>query len=81
MLVTLHTGVSALLGGIPMIRLLTFGTLRLFKDGQEVTLPVQRRARTALLVYLAVNRELTRAQAMTVFWPDSDEHKTRHALS
>jgi DNA-binding SARP family transcriptional activator/TolB-like protein len=46
-----------------------------------VALPVQRRARAALLVYLAIERDVSRAQVLSVFWPESSEDKARHALS
>ncbi len=62
-------------------RLITLAGLRLIRNDHEVALPVQRRARAALLVYLAVERDVSRGQVMSVFWPESSEERARHALS
>jgi DNA-binding SARP family transcriptional activator/TolB-like protein len=63
------------------IHLATLGQLKVLKDGQEIALPVQRRVRAALLVYLGIERDVSREKVASVFWPDSDEDKARHALS
>jgi DNA-binding SARP family transcriptional activator/TolB-like protein len=63
------------------IHLATLGQLKVFKDEQEILLPVQRRVRAALLVYLAMERDVSREKIASVFWPDSGEDKARHALS
>ena len=63
------------------LHLVTLGQLKVIRDGREIPLPVQRRVRVALLVYLAIEREVTREKLASVFWPDSEEEKARHALS
>jgi DNA-binding SARP family transcriptional activator/tRNA A-37 threonylcarbamoyl transferase component Bud32 len=57
------------------------GGLQFSRDGAPIALPSQRRIRTALAVYLAIEREVTRERVLSVFWPDSTEENARHALS
>jgi DNA-binding SARP family transcriptional activator/Tfp pilus assembly protein PilF len=62
------------------IRLTTLGGLRVVCDDRELDwLPAQR-ARAALLVYMAVERRVSRASVATVFWPDSTEARARQSL-
>jgi DNA-binding SARP family transcriptional activator len=62
------------------VRLSTLGGVRCFLDEQElVDLPNQR-IRCALLVYLAVEREVKREAIQNLFWSDRDEEKGRAAL-
>jgi len=63
------------------LHLTTLGQLRLEKDGSEVPLPVQRRLRAAVLVFFAVERDVSRERTVSVFWPDSTEKDARHSLS
>jgi DNA-binding SARP family transcriptional activator len=64
-----------------VIRLLTLGAPACFVDDVDlVELPVQK-TRFALLVYLAIERNVSRDDAATMFWGDSSEERARHALS
>jgi DNA-binding SARP family transcriptional activator/tetratricopeptide (TPR) repeat protein len=62
------------------IRLTTFGGLRVVSDEGELDFLLGQRSRAALLVYLGVEREVSRDSLLTVFWPESDEESARHAL-
>ncbi len=64
-----------------MIRIDVLGAPRCFVADRELAeLPAQR-IRFALLVYLAVERNVARDEASGLFWPDSSEERARHALS
>lgn len=63
------------------IKIVTLGALRCYRDGEEIeSLPAQR-LRFGLLVHLAVERETSRDAVMSLFWPERDTEKARHALS
>lgn len=62
------------------IRLQTFGGLRLTLDDAPLDGLLNRRSRTALFVYLAVERKVSRESLVKVFWPDSERASARHAL-
>jgi DNA-binding SARP family transcriptional activator/TolB-like protein len=63
------------------IRLDTLGTLRTFRDGQELErLPAQP-VRCAVLLYLAMEREAPRETVLGMFWPDSSPEQARHTLN
>ena len=63
------------------IRIGVLGAPRCFANGQELTeLPAQK-TRFALLVYLAIERNVSRDAVAAFFWPDSDDDRARHALS
>jgi DNA-binding SARP family transcriptional activator/TolB-like protein len=65
---------------MPHLRLLTLGPPRVVHRGIELTdLPTQR-LRYALLVYLATEGEVAREAALSMFWPDRDPARARHAL-
>jgi DNA-binding SARP family transcriptional activator/TolB-like protein len=62
------------------LRLLTLGSPRVFRGHDElVDLPAQR-LRFALLVYLAVEGVVARELVLSLFWPDRDAARARHAL-
>jgi DNA-binding SARP family transcriptional activator len=63
------------------IEIRTLGDLAVFLDGAEVEEFVAQPVRTALLVFLAVEREATRESAMALLWPERDSARARHALS
>jgi TolB-like protein/two-component SAPR family response regulator len=63
------------------IEIRTLGRLGIFLDGAEVEEFAAQPVRTALLVYLALEREATRESAMALVWPDRDSGRARHALS
>lgn len=62
------------------IQLVTFGGLRVFNDGRELASLVSQRARTALFVYLTIERRVSREALIALFWPESEPQKARHAL-
>ena len=62
------------------IRLETLGGLRAHDGEVELHWLQGQRIRAALLIYLAVERNVSRAVLTTMFWPESDEENARHAL-
>jgi DNA-binding SARP family transcriptional activator len=62
------------------IELVTFGGLHVLDDEGELDWLAGQHTRAALLVYLAVERRVSRETLMTVFWPESDAENARHAL-
>lgn len=62
------------------IELVTFGGLHILDDESELDWLAGQRSRAALLVYLAVERRVSRETLTTVFWPESDAENARHAL-
>jgi DNA-binding SARP family transcriptional activator/TolB-like protein len=63
------------------LRLTTLGTPRVFyRDGVELAELPSQRLRFALLVYLAAEGEATRDSILSMFWPDRDPARSRHAL-
>lgn len=63
-----------------VIELVTFGGLHILDDDGELDWLAGQRTRAALLVYLAVERRVSREALTTVFWPESDAENARHAL-
>jgi DNA-binding SARP family transcriptional activator len=63
------------------IQIVTFGGLRaVHDDNGELDWLLSQHSRAALLVYLAVERRVSRDSLTTVFWPESDAENARHAL-
>lgn len=63
------------------IRLVTLGVPACHVGNQELAdLPAQK-ARFALLLHIAVERNVSRDEVAALFWPESDEERARHALS
>jgi TolB-like protein/DNA-binding SARP family transcriptional activator/tetratricopeptide (TPR) repeat protein len=63
------------------IRLYTLGTLRCTVGDRDLEeLPAQR-LRAAVLVYVAVERDVTREALASLLWPESTDDRARHALS
>jgi DNA-binding SARP family transcriptional activator len=62
------------------IELVTFGGLHILDDEGELDWLAGQRSRAALLVYLAIERRVSREALTTVFWPESDAENARHAL-
>jgi DNA-binding SARP family transcriptional activator len=62
------------------IRLLTLGRFEAYADDAELDWLPSQRLRAALLVYLAVERHVSRDVLRALFWPDSNEKGARHAL-
>jgi len=62
------------------IHLRTLGGLRVRHDGDEIDWLLRQRLRAALLVYLALERRVSRESLITVFWPESSGGNARHAL-
>src|SRR5436190_19841982 len=63
------------------VRIVTLGDLHCYVGEQENTVLPAQRLRCALLVYLAYEREASRDVAMSVFWPERDTDRARHAMS
>jgi DNA-binding SARP family transcriptional activator len=62
------------------IELVTFGGLHILDDEGELEWLAGQRSRAALLVSLAIERQVSREALTTVFWPESDAENARHAL-
>lgn len=63
------------------IRIRTLGPLSFEADGKELPELLERPVRAAVLVLLAVERELSREQLLGLLWPDSSPDHARHALN
>lgn len=62
------------------IRLTTLGAVRVHSGNAELTdLPAQR-LRFALLLFLAAERDVSREEVVSMFWPDRDLGRGKHAL-
>ncbi len=64
-----------------MIRVEALGGLRVLRDGAERRTLPGKLVRAALLVILAIEREVSRERVCLLLWPDSAPDKGRHALS
>ena len=62
------------------VQLITFGGLHVVSDTGELDWLLAQHARAALLVYLAVERRVSRESLIAFFWPESDAENARHAL-
>ena len=62
------------------IQLITFGGLHVLRDGAELDRLASQRSRAALLIYLTIERSVSRESLMAMFWPESDAENARHAL-
>lgn len=62
------------------LHLRTLGPLQCTFNGSVTDLPRQH-IRCALLILLACERQIPRARALSILWPDSDSKSARHALS
>jgi DNA-binding SARP family transcriptional activator/TolB-like protein len=62
------------------IEIVTLGGLHVLDDEGELEWLSGQRSRSALLVYLAVERRASREGITAVFWPESDTESARHAL-
>jgi len=63
------------------IQIKTLGFLEIRSDLQEMTGFLDQPVRTALLIHLAVEREVTREGVMGLLWPDHDPDRARHTLN
>jgi len=63
------------------IRIETLGGLRVFQEGRESSRISRRPTRAALLVYLAVERDVTRDVVLGTLWSRLDPERARHALN
>jgi DNA-binding SARP family transcriptional activator len=66
-----------------MIQLVTFGPPSVVSDdGTRLTALVRQPKRLGLLVYIAASerRHVRRDELLSVFWPESDEHRARNCL-
>src|SRR5689334_20480492 len=67
-------------GGQVGIQLVTLGGLRAFDGVRELESLLAQRSRAALLVYLTMERRVSRDVLTAMFWPESDADNARHAL-
>lgn len=66
-----------------MLRLTTFGGLRLARDRETLTGAATQRRRLAILAVLGVagERGVTRDKLQALLWPESDTERARHVLN
>src|SRR5262245_19622106 len=64
-----------------MIRVEALGGLRILVNGEESVPLAKQRLKSALLVYLAVERSCMREALIGTFWPDREPERARHVLS
>jgi DNA-binding SARP family transcriptional activator len=62
------------------IRLRTLGSFSMELDGIPQPGRSGQPLRNALLLLLALDREITRESAMALLWPESDDERARQAL-
>jgi len=62
------------------VHLVTFGGLRVIDDGTRFERLLAQRSRAALLIYLTIERRVSREALTAMFWPESDSANARHAL-
>jgi DNA-binding SARP family transcriptional activator len=62
------------------IQLVTLGGLHAFDGARELEILLSQRSRAALLVYLTIERRVSRDVLTAMFWPESDSENARHAL-
>lgn len=62
------------------LHLITLGPPRVLDGFRELPELPSQRTRFALLVYLAVEREVLRESVLPVFWPERDPSRAKHAL-
>lgn len=59
----------------------TLGTFEARLDGERLAWLHTQKLRAALLVFLGIERRVSRARLIELFWPDADESGARHALN
>jgi DNA-binding SARP family transcriptional activator/TolB-like protein len=64
-----------------MIRVEALGGLRILVNGEESVPLAKQRLKSALLVYLAVERSCMREALIGTFWPEREPERARHVLS
>jgi DNA-binding SARP family transcriptional activator len=63
------------------LRIQTLGGLQVFRDGQELTRLIEQPTRAALLVYLAMERDVTRETVLGVIWSTLPADRARRSLN
>lgn len=63
------------------LRIQTLGGLKVFRDGQELTRLIEQPTRAALLVYLAMERDVTRETVLGVIWSTLPADRARRSLN
>lgn len=66
--------------GIMIVRMRTLGSFSLELDGVPQAEREGQPVRSALLLLLALDRDVTRESAMALLWPESNEDRARQAL-
>ena len=66
-----------------MLRLTTFGGVRLVRGREDLTGAATQRRRLAILVVLAVagDRGVSRDKLLALLWPEADSERARHVLN
>ncbi len=64
-----------------MIRVEALGGLRIHVNGEESVPLAKQRLKSALLVYLSVERSCLREALIGTFWPEREPERARHVLS
>jgi hypothetical protein len=64
----------------PAIRIDTLGRLAIVPAGRQPTVGLPP-VRSALLVFLAIERDVAREEALALFWPESGDRQARHSLN
>jgi DNA-binding SARP family transcriptional activator len=62
------------------VQLVTFGGLHVLGNPRELERLLSQRSRAALLIYLTIERRVSREALTAIFWPESDTENARHAL-
>jgi DNA-binding SARP family transcriptional activator len=63
------------------ITVVTLGRLAILPAGHRPPTSALPPVRSALLVFLAVERDVSREEALVLFWPESDDRQARHSLN
>jgi len=62
------------------VRIVTLGGLHLLDEAREHGRPLSQRSRMAVLIYLTMERRVSRETLTAMFWPESTAKNARHAL-
>lgn len=63
------------------VRVELLGGVRVFADERELESLAAQRTRCALLVLLAIERDIAKERVVSILWPDAAPEKARHTLN
>lgn len=66
---------------MPSVRITTLGGLAITLDGQPIEWLSSQRMRVACLVYIAVERDVSRDRLLGLFWPEAGGDRARASLN